>query len=51
MNLFTEKKDLQTLKTNLWLPKGTGDRRMDRVFGISICTEIYGMIGQHGPAV
>ena len=39
--------DSQTLK-NLWLPKGTdaGVEGMDWGFGIGICTEVYGMIGQ-----
>ena len=27
MNFFTKEKDSQTLKTNLWLPKGKGEER------------------------
>ena len=37
MNLFSEQKQTQTLKTNLWLPKGTdGQGGMDWGFGIGI---------------
>ena len=45
--------DSQTLK-NIWLPKGTGGRVGKE--GLKVCdlhmhNEIYGMIGQLGPAV
>ena len=44
--------DSQTSKTNLWLPKGTGGGRDElRVWDWHIHTEVYGMIGQWGPAV
>ena len=37
MNLFAEETDSQTLKTNLWLPKGTGwEGGMDWGFGAGI---------------
>ena len=34
MNLFTEQKDLQTQRTDLWLPRGRGCAR--KVLGIGI---------------
>ena len=40
MNLFAEQKDTQTLKTNLWLPKGTRGG-MAWGFGIAIHTLLY----------
>ena len=40
MNLFTEKKDSQTSKTNLWLPKGKGWERINE-FQINIYTQLY----------
>ena len=50
MNLFET--DSQTLK-NLLLPKGTGGRGRDGL-GVEhwhMHTEVYGTIGQRGPAV
>ena len=42
--------DSQTLKTNLWLPKGTGggDRWIGGL-GLDMHTVVYGMTGQWGP--
>ena len=48
--------DSQTLKTNLWLPKGTGVC-VGGVWGwtggvgLAYATEVYGMIDQQRPAV
>ena len=46
MNLFAEQK--QTLKTNLWLPKGKGGGGKDRLgtWDWQLYPEVYGMIGQ-----
>ena len=50
--VYREKTDPQTLKTNLWLPKGTGGGRDGLGVGDwHMQTEVYGMIGQRGPAV
>ena len=38
MNLLTKQKQTQTLKTNLWLPKGKGG---GREFGTGTCTLLY----------
>ena len=41
MNLFAEQKQIQILKTNLWLPKGTGgggDRDGLGGLRLAICT-------------
>ena len=45
--------DSQTLKANLWLPKGTdgGGRCGLGVGDWHMHPEVYGMIGQWGPAV
>ena len=45
--------DSQTLKTNLWLPKGTGEDGRDGlgVWDWHMHNEVYGMIGQYGHAV
>ena len=52
MNLFTEQKDSQTLKTNLGLPKGTGGGGRDGpgVWDWNMNTVINELIGQWGPA-
>ena len=45
--------DSQTLKINLWLPKGTGGGG-EEVLGVwdwHMHTEVYGMISQQGPAM
>ena len=44
--------DLQTLQ-NLWLPKGTAEAERDGlgVWDWHIHPQVYGMIGQWGPAV
>ena len=36
---------------NLWLPKGTGRSGRGGLGGWHMHTEVYGMIGQQGPAV
>ena len=53
MNLSVEQKQTQTLKTNLWLAKGIGGGGRDGlgVWDWHMHTEVYGMIGQWGPAV
>ena len=48
MNLFAEQIDSQILKTNSWLPKGTGGGG-GRDGLIGICTLWYGMIARQGP--
>ena len=52
MNLFAEQKQTYRLK-NLWLPKETGGGGRDElgVWDWHTHTEVYGMIGQWGPAV
>ena len=46
-------KDSLTLKTNVWLPKGTSDRRRDglAVLDWHMHPVVCGMTGQQGPAV
>ena len=53
MNLFVEQKQTHRLKTNLWLPKGAGEERMDGlgVWDWHLHTKVYEIIGQQGPAV
>ena len=42
--------DSQTLKANLWLPKGMGGSRDGlEIWDWHMYTEVYGMIGQWGP--
>ena len=45
--------DSQTLKTNVWLPKGIGVGGIDGlgVWGWHMHTVVYGMVGQWGPVV
>ena len=45
--------DSQTLKTNLWLPKGTGGEGRDGLgsWNWPVYNVVYGMIGQQAPAV
>ena len=50
MNLFTEQKDSQTQRTDLWLPRGRGCER--KVLGIGIAdANIYRGDKQQGPTV
>ena len=51
MDLFTEQKQTQNLKTNLWLPKDRwwGDRM--GIWGWHMYTVVYVMIYQQAPAV
>ena len=52
MSLFAEQKQTQTLKINLWLPKGTGwGKEWTGGLGLVYAHWVYGMIRQWGSAV
>ena len=50
MNLFIKQKQTQTLKTNLWLPKGKWVGSKLGVWDQQIQT-VYKIVKQQGPAV
>ena len=50
--IYKTETDSQTLKTNLWLPKGKGGAGDGlRVWDWHMHTVVYGMNGQQGPTI
>ena len=51
--MYKTETDTETLKTNLWLQKGTGGQGRDGlgVWDWHMYTEVHGMDGRQGPAV